>query len=50
MKNKSPPGRKVYERGAHTIWEIDGAVAKVRFLIPSFVRKPESTDETLSRG
>lgn len=26
---KHPPGRKVYERGAHAIWEIDGAVEKV---------------------
>ncbi|TRM62409.1 acyl-CoA N-acyltransferase [Schizophyllum amplum] len=24
-----PPGRKVYQRGAHTIWEIDGAKEKV---------------------
>ncbi|KAK0433936.1 acyl-CoA N-acyltransferase [Desarmillaria tabescens] len=24
-----PPGRKVYQRGAHTIWEVDGAVAKL---------------------
>ncbi|KAE8269553.1 hypothetical protein A4X09_0g2774 [Tilletia walkeri] len=22
---RSPPGRKVYQRGAHTIWEVDGA-------------------------
>ncbi|KAI9462733.1 acyl-CoA N-acyltransferase [Boletus coccyginus] len=22
---KHPPGRKVYQRGAHTIWEVDGA-------------------------
>ncbi len=25
-----PTGRKVYQRGAHTIWEVDGAVAKVQ--------------------
>lgn len=24
-----PPGRKVYQRGAHTIWEVDGAKSKV---------------------
>ncbi|KAJ7363754.1 acyl-CoA N-acyltransferase [Mycena albidolilacea] len=24
-----PPGRKVYERGAHAIWEVDGAVQKL---------------------
>lgn len=27
-----PPGRKVYQRGAHTIWEVDGALQKVREL------------------
>lgn len=26
---KSPPGPKVYQRGAHTIWEIDGAKEKL---------------------
>jgi hypothetical protein len=26
---KHPPGRKVYQRGAHTIWEVDGAKEKV---------------------
>ncbi|KAL8279829.1 hypothetical protein RQP46_007679 [Phenoliferia psychrophenolica] len=26
---KHPPGRKVYQRGAHTIWEVDGANAKL---------------------
>jgi histone acetyltransferase HTATIP/histone acetyltransferase MYST1 len=25
-----PPGRRIYQRGAHTIWEVDGAVQKVR--------------------
>lgn len=25
----TPPGRKVYQRGARTIWEVDGASAKV---------------------
>ena len=25
-----PPGRKVYQRGAHIIWEVDGAKEKVR--------------------
>jgi hypothetical protein len=24
-----PPGRKVYQRGAHTIWEVDGAQQKL---------------------
>ncbi|KAJ7083711.1 acyl-CoA N-acyltransferase [Mycena belliarum] len=24
-----PPGRKVYQRGAHIIWEVDGAVQKL---------------------
>ncbi|KIY50071.1 acyl-CoA N-acyltransferase [Fistulina hepatica ATCC 64428] len=24
-----PPGRKVYQRGAHTIWEVDGGEAKL---------------------
>ncbi|KAJ7472243.1 acyl-CoA N-acyltransferase [Mycena galericulata] len=24
-----PPGRKVYQRGAHCIWEVDGAVQKL---------------------
>jgi hypothetical protein len=27
---RHPPGRKVYQRGAHTIWEVDGAKEKVR--------------------
>lgn len=26
---KHPPGRKVYQRGAHIIWEVDGAKDKV---------------------
>ena len=26
---RHPPGRKVYQRGAHTIWEVDGAQEKV---------------------
>ncbi|KAI0063101.1 acyl-CoA N-acyltransferase [Artomyces pyxidatus] len=26
---KHPPGRKVYQRGAHTIWEVDGAKEKL---------------------
>lgn len=25
----NPPGRKVYQRGAHIIWEVDGAKEKV---------------------
>lgn len=25
-----PPGRKVYQRGAHTIWEVDGGEQKVQ--------------------
>ena len=24
-----PPGRKVYQRGAHVIWEVDGSKDKV---------------------
>ncbi|KAI6009095.1 acyl-CoA N-acyltransferase [Pisolithus marmoratus] len=26
---RHPPGRKVYQRGAHTIWEVDGAIDKL---------------------
>ncbi|KAF8555943.1 acyl-CoA N-acyltransferase [Imleria badia] len=26
---RHPPGRKVYQRGAHTIWEVDGAQEKL---------------------
>ncbi|KAL4069067.1 acyl-CoA N-acyltransferase [Scleroderma yunnanense] len=26
---RHPPGRKVYQRGAHTIWEVDGAAEKL---------------------
>ncbi|KAI0034324.1 acyl-CoA N-acyltransferase, partial [Vararia minispora EC-137] len=26
---KNPPGKKVYQRGAHTIWEVDGAKEKL---------------------
>ncbi|KAI0369899.1 acyl-CoA N-acyltransferase [Pilatotrama ljubarskyi] len=26
---RSPPGRKVYQRGAHIIWEVDGAKEKL---------------------
>lgn len=26
---KHPPGKKVYQRGAHIIWEVDGAREKV---------------------
>jgi hypothetical protein len=26
---KNPPGKKVYQRGAHTVWEVDGAKEKV---------------------
>ncbi|PPQ76534.1 hypothetical protein CVT24_010933 [Panaeolus cyanescens] len=28
-KMKSPPGKKVYQRGAHIIWEVDGAKEKL---------------------
>ncbi|KAF9527076.1 acyl-CoA N-acyltransferase [Crepidotus variabilis] len=28
-KLKRPPGKKVYQRGAHTIWEVDGAKDKL---------------------
>lgn len=24
-----PPGRRVYQRGSYTIWEVDGATAPV---------------------
>lgn len=27
--NTHPPGRKVYQRGAHIIWEVDGAAQKL---------------------
>lgn len=37
-KVKYPPGRKVWQRGMQTIWEVDGAQAKVRSRSPlSFV-------------
>src|SRR6266403_719137 len=36
---KHPPGRKVYQRGAHAIWEVDGAKEKVRTY-----RSPESSN------
>ncbi|KAI6043839.1 acyl-CoA N-acyltransferase [Pisolithus marmoratus] len=26
---RHPPGRKAYQRGAHTIWEVDGAINKL---------------------
>lgn len=29
---RHPPGRKVYQRGGHIIWEVDGAKEKVRLL------------------
>ena len=28
-RNTHPPGRKVYQRGAHIIWEVDGAAQKL---------------------
>lgn len=28
-RNTHPPGRKVYQRGAHIIWEVDGATQKL---------------------
>ncbi|SPO22482.1 related to histone acetyltransferase [Ustilago trichophora] len=28
-RNTHPPGRKVYQRGAHIIWEVDGATEKL---------------------
>ncbi|WFD41562.1 histone acetyltransferase [Malassezia psittaci] len=28
-RHRHPPGRKVYQRGAHTIWEVDGALQKL---------------------
>lgn len=30
-----PPGRKVYQRGAHVIWQVDGAKDKVGGLVPA---------------
>jgi hypothetical protein len=32
-KMKHPPGKKVYQRGAHIIWEVDGAKEKVTNLL-----------------
>jgi hypothetical protein len=37
-----PPGRKVYQRGALAIWEVDGAKDKVRVPLP-----PASADQAL---
>jgi hypothetical protein len=34
-KQTHPPGRKVYQRGAHIIWEVDGAQEKVSRSIAS---------------
>lgn len=34
-KKTHPPGRKVYQRGAHIIWEVDGAQEKVTILTGS---------------
>lgn len=31
-----PPGRKVYQRGAHIIWEVDGALEKVGLAISAW--------------
>ena len=28
---RGPPGKKVYQRGAHTIWEVDGEAEKVGY-------------------
>lgn len=33
-----PPGKKVYQRGAHTIWEVDAAQEKVGFFLYLFVQ------------
>lgn len=33
-----PPGRRVYQRGATSIWEVDGAEAKVRLRPRCFIR------------
>jgi hypothetical protein len=32
-ERKHPPGRKVYQRGAHIIWEVDGAKEKVIMVV-----------------
>lgn len=43
-KAEHPPGRKVYQRGAHTIWEIDGAehfVSKAARLKDALLRDTE---------
>ena len=32
-----PPGRKVYARGAHFIWEVDGAKEKVSISFEPFL-------------
>lgn len=37
---RHPPGRKVYQRGAHTIWEIDGAEHKVKGPVSILVALP----------
>lgn len=38
----SPPGELVYERGAHKIWEVDGAKNKVRLSLCYFKFKFDS--------
>lgn len=39
---RRPPGRKVYQRGAHTIWEVDGAKEKVSQASDKRPRMPSS--------
>jgi hypothetical protein len=51
---KHPPGRKVYQRGAHTIWEVDGAKEKVSMVymcmgvVPTL--RPDSITALLSES
>ncbi|KAI5985568.1 hypothetical protein EDC04DRAFT_2828555, partial [Pisolithus marmoratus] len=42
-----PPGRKAYQRGAHTIWEVNGGIDK---LYCSFIHLLTSNDATEYRS
>ena len=49
---KHPPGRKVYQRGAHTIWEVDGSkekVSKYRYETAAFFHTESSYIARISR-
>jgi hypothetical protein len=43
-----PPGRKVYQRGAHAIWEVDCAKDKVKIFPLSLIAGIHSTRFTVS--